>query len=263
MKRLIIITLSALILVSCSHTPTITQKAKCMGLFEYYSLEDIPEDELIVYEKWGNLCINYDLSWMDCCSEKGIIPVLEISGDTLFVTDSITCSCEDGAYYEMQYKIHHLPYGKYVLVYGFRNDKEIQDYLKKCPNFDYFHATDIEFKRNMKPISVISKSDDDFVVDTTITWVRVDERPKFPDGAEALHKYIDSHRMSVDTTSLQSTILGFVVERDGSISEIEVALSCGIEELDKDAISIVENMPKWEPGKVRGIPVRAKHAIKL
>lgn len=263
MKRIFItiITLSALILMSCSNVPTITLKAKYLGIIYF---EELPEDELIVYEKWGNLCINYDLSWMYCCSEKDIIPVLEISGDTLFVTDSITCSCEDGAYYEMQYKIHHLPYGKYVLVYGFRNAKEMRKHQKECPNCKYFHPTEIEFKRNMESISIISDCDDEVVIDTSCVYSVVDSMPEFPNGSYAMFEYIDSHKMLVDSlTSTKRSVIQFIVERDGNLSNIEVVRSCGIEELDKDAVSVVANMPKWKPGKHGGTPVRMQYIIPI
>ena len=264
MKRVLftIITLSALILTSCSNSPTITLKAKCLGVIYF---EELPDDALIVYEKWGNLCIYYNLDWKYCCSERDIKPVMEISGDTLFIMDSITCSCDEEAYYELQYKIHHLPYGKYVLIYGFRNSMDLQKQLKEYPNCRYFHPTEIEFKPDMKPIGIISDSCENwYVVDSTIVWVAVESMPEFPKGTSAMHDYIDSHKMLVN--SLNPTlrpIVQFVVERDGSLSNIKVVRSSGIEKLDKDAVSVVANMPKWKPGKHRGVPVRVQYIIPI
>ena len=264
MKRffITIITLSSLILVSCSNTPTITLKTKYVGVIFF---EEDPDDELIVYEKWGNLCIDYNLDCKYCCSERDVKPIMEISGDTLFVMDSITCSCDEWAYYELKYKIHHLPYGKYILIYGFRNSQDLQKHLKEYPNCRYFHPTEIEFKPNMKPIGIISGSCENwYVVDSTIVWAVVESMPEFPNGTSAMNDYIDSHKMLVD--SLNSTlrpIVQFVVEQDGSLSNIEVVRSSGIEVLDKDAASVVANMPKWKPGKHRGIPVRVKYTIPI
>ena len=253
MKRLFII-LSTLIFVSCSNTPTITLKATYLGPIEWDCLEDMPENELIVREKLGNLCIDYNYAWRYYCSERDIKPVLDIFGDTLFVKELITCSCDEGAYFELQYKIHHLPYGKYVLIYECDSD---------------FPATEIDYQPNMQPITIPERPNKclygkDSETDTTLVWYVVEKMPEFPGGTEALFKYIETNTMTIDSlNSTKRPIVQFAVERDGSLSNIEVVRSCGIEELDKDAISVVENMPKWKPGKVRGIPVRVKYTIPI
>lgn len=248
------IALATLMLASCSNTPKITLKATYRGIFFYYALEEIPEDELIVREKWGKLCIDRNHAWLYCCSEKDITPVLEIAGDTLFVTDSITCiNEEEGAEYMLQYKIHHLPYGKYVLIYSSQDED--------------FPATEINYQPDMQPLVIPDQrgaylNEEPMTIDTSMIFVVVESMPEFPDGANAMVSYIDSHKMAVDTlTSRKRPILQFVVERDGSLSNIEVIRSCGNEGLDRDAVSVVANMPKWTPGKQRGIPVRVKYII--
>ena len=245
------ITLAALMLASCSNTPKITLKATYIGHIFYYAPEEIPEDELIVQEKLGKLYIDRNQAWLYCCCEKDIIPTLEIAGDTLFVTDTITCvNNNEGAEYMLQYNIHHLPYGKYVLIYS-SQDK-------------VFPAAEIHYQPNMQPLVISDQRRAclPLTIDTSSVFSVVESIPEFPNGANAMFSYINSHKMAVVTlTSMKRPILQFVVERDGSLSNIEVVRSCEIEELDKDAVSVIANMPKWNPGKRRGIPVRVKYIV--
>ena len=50
-------------------------------------------------------------------------------------------------------------------------------------------------------------------------------------------------------------IVRFVIERDGSISEVTVVRGVH-EELDREAVRVVKSMPKWQPGKNNGQAVR-------
>ena len=55
-------------------------------------------------------------------------------------------------------------------------------------------------------------------------------------------------------------MLQFVVERDGSITDIKVVKSVD-PYLDKEALRVVKTMPKWKPGKQRGKPVRCRFTL--
>ena len=52
----------------------------------------------------------------------------------------------------------------------------------------------------------------------------------------------------------------FVVERDGSISDVKVIKSVD-PSLDKEAVRVVKSMPKWNPGKQNGAAVRVKFTL--
>lgn len=55
-------------------------------------------------------------------------------------------------------------------------------------------------------------------------------------------------------------ICAFVVNRDGSIVDAEVLR--GVDpSLDKEALRVINAMPKWKPGKQRGKPVRVKYTV--
>lgn len=52
----------------------------------------------------------------------------------------------------------------------------------------------------------------------------------------------------------------FVVERDGSISNVKVAKSVD-PSLDKEAVRVIKTMPRWTPGKQKGEAVRVKYTV--
>jgi protein TonB len=57
-------------------------------------------------------------------------------------------------------------------------------------------------------------------------------------------------------------VVQFVVEKDGSISEVEVIKKVN-EHLDAEAVRVVNAMPKWKPGKQKGETVRVKYTLPI
>lgn len=55
-------------------------------------------------------------------------------------------------------------------------------------------------------------------------------------------------------------ICTFVVERDGTISDVKVTKSVD-PSLDKEAVRVLKSMPKWKPGKQKGENVRVKYTV--
>ena len=55
-------------------------------------------------------------------------------------------------------------------------------------------------------------------------------------------------------------ICTFVVERDGSVSDIRIAKSVD-PSLDKEAVRVVSAMPRWIPGRQNGQNVRVKYTL--
>jgi len=52
----------------------------------------------------------------------------------------------------------------------------------------------------------------------------------------------------------------FVVEKDGSISNVKIAKSVELS-IDREAARLVKNMPRWIPGMQNGTPVRVKYTV--
>ncbi len=87
-----------------------------------------------------------------------------------------------------------------------------------------------------------------------------DVQPAFPGGISALYSYINNSRRypaEAYRNGIQGRVLcSFVVNTDGSISHINVLK--GIDpSLDNEAIRIIEEMPKWNAGRIgeRAVPV--------
>ncbi len=57
-------------------------------------------------------------------------------------------------------------------------------------------------------------------------------------------------------------IVSFTVTEDGSLIDIEVMRSVA-PELDKEAVRVIKNMPKWEPGEFQGEPTRVKYNVPI
>ena len=101
--------------------------------------------------------------------------------------------------------------------------------------------------------------------DTTIYTI-VDEMPRFPGGDSAMVAYI-THNVHYPQTEKEKGIqgkvfVGFVVEKDGGISNVEVKRGIGAE-CDAEAIRAVKEMPNWEPGKQSGVLVRTPISFKI
>ena len=92
----------------------------------------------------------------------------------------------------------------------------------------------------------------------------VEEQPEFPGGMAKLMKYF-SDNVRYPVVAAENGIQGrvicqFTVWRDGSIRDI-VVLRGVDKSLDKEAVRLIENMPKWKPGKQRGKEVSCKFTV--
>ena len=98
-----------------------------------------------------------------------------------------------------------------------------------------------------------------------VVFVVVESMPEFPGGQQALFKYLGDnvkYPVIAQENGIQGHVIcQFVVNKDGSIVDIEVVRSGGDPSLDKEAIRVIKSMPKWKPGKQRGKPVRVKFTL--
>lgn len=92
----------------------------------------------------------------------------------------------------------------------------------------------------------------------------VEQMPSFPGGMGALMQYLSSHikyPVVAEENGIQGRVIcTFVVERNGSITDAKVARSVD-PSLDKEAIRVINSMPKWIPGKQNGSAVRVKYTL--
>jgi TonB family protein len=101
-------------------------------------------------------------------------------------------------------------------------------------------------------------------VDTGKRFVAVEQYPEFPGGIAKLIDYINSnlkYPKAAKKASLEGrVIVSFVVERDGSLTEIKVQKSLS-PETDAEAIRLITNSPKWVPGMQGGRAVRVMYSM--
>ena len=92
----------------------------------------------------------------------------------------------------------------------------------------------------------------------------VEQMPSFPGGMGALMQYLSSHikyPVVAEENGIQGRVIcTFVVERDGSITDVRIAKSVD-PSLDKEAMRVVSKMPRWIPGKQNGSAVRVKYTL--
>ena len=92
----------------------------------------------------------------------------------------------------------------------------------------------------------------------------VEVMPQFPGGQIAMLQYI-MRNIKYPEQAMKEGIQGrvavsFIVEKDGSISDVKPILSVH-PLLNKEAVRVVESMPKWTPGKQNGKPVRVRFNV--
>ena len=100
--------------------------------------------------------------------------------------------------------------------------------------------------------------------DEVFKVVEVD--PEFPGGEEALYKYLAEnikYPIMAKNNKVEGRVyITFVIEKDGTVSDAKVLRSVN-EELDAEALRVINAMPKWKPGTQRGVPVRVQYNIPI
>lgn len=92
----------------------------------------------------------------------------------------------------------------------------------------------------------------------------VEEMPQFPGGETKLIEYIAKNikypQVARETGIQGRVFVGFVVEPDGSISNVKLLRGIG-GGCDEEAVRVIKSMPRWKSGKHRGKAVRVSYQI--
>lgn len=93
---------------------------------------------------------------------------------------------------------------------------------------------------------------------------KVETMPSFPGGDKAFLKYISENvefTRQAKAIGVSGTVfVQFVIDVDGSLTEVKVLKGVGAG-LDEEVIRVVENAPKWSPGKQRGRAVKFRMVL--
>jgi len=108
-----------------------------------------------------------------------------------------------------------------------------------------------------KPIAVQEEQE---VAEAEIFTV-VEEAPSFPGGDAARIRFLQEnikYPQIARESSIQGTVyVTFVVEKSGQVTDVRVLRGIG-GGCDEEAVRVIKAMPKWNPGKQRGKPVRVQ-----
>lgn len=92
----------------------------------------------------------------------------------------------------------------------------------------------------------------------------VEQMPEFPGGMPAMIEFLQTNLKYPSDAKKQNVggrvLVMFVVETDGSISNVRLAKKV-FPSLDAEAVRVVKAMPKWNPGKEKGKPVRVNFSL--
>ncbi len=133
---------------------------------------------------------------------------------------------------------------------------------------DDVEVEDIEINAEVDQQEVIEEyvpveAEEEEVVEQEIFQI-VEEMPSFPGGEAKLMEYVAKNikypQIARETGIQGRVFVGFVVEPDGSISNVKLLRGIG-GGCDEEAMRVIKSLPKWKPGKQRGKAVRVSYQI--
>ena len=139
---------------------------------------------------------------------------------------------------------------------------DIQDNEAEVETTDFNSEDDADARVEIQaPIAPPEEEEEEQVI-----HIRVEKMPEFPGGQEALNRFLVrniKYPLLAQENGIQGRVVcQFVVNSDGSIVDISVVR--GVEEsLDKEAIRVIQSMPKWTPGRQGGKSVRVKYTLPI
>ena len=139
---------------------------------------------------------------------------------------------------------------------------DIQDNEAEVETTDFNSEDDEDARVEIQaPIAPPEEEEEEQVI-----HIRVEKMPEFPGGQDALNRFLVrniKYPLLAQENGIQGRVVcQFVVNSDGSIVDISVVR--GVEEsLDKEAIRVIQSMPKWTPGRQGGKSVRVKYTLPI
>lgn len=118
-------------------------------------------------------------------------------------------------------------------------------------------------------LSSCEKDDDDIDDPEPVTEIvdeTVDQMASYPGGIPALMDFLNENIKYPEQAEREGiegrVVAGFIVERDGSVSNIEILKSVH-PLLDAEVVRVMSLMPNWIPGRQNGQPVRVKYSLPI
>ena len=91
----------------------------------------------------------------------------------------------------------------------------------------------------------------------------IEVKPDFPRGNEKFYSYVGKNYQVPEEEGLKGKVfVSFVVEKDGSLTDIKVIRDIGYG-TGKEAIRVLKNCPRWNPGEQNGKKVRVLYSLPI
>lgn len=91
----------------------------------------------------------------------------------------------------------------------------------------------------------------------------IEVKPDFPGGMEKFYKFVGKNYQVPEEEGLKGKVfVSFVVEKDGSLTEIKVIRDIGYG-TGKEAVRVLKACPKWNPGEQNGKKVRVLYSLPI
>jgi len=91
----------------------------------------------------------------------------------------------------------------------------------------------------------------------------IEIRPEAKGGIMGFYKYIMNNFRAPEKEGINGSVISaFIIETDGSVSNVKVIKSLGFG-ADEEAIRVISAYKDWSPGILRGVPVKVKYSIPI
>ncbi|MBR4266278.1 MAG: energy transducer TonB [Bacteroidales bacterium] len=133
--------------------------------------------------------------------------------------------------------------------------------VEDAPTIQEEDVEKVDFSAPIEEVEVVEEEPEEPQV-----FFIVEDMPEFPGGELALRKYIAENvrypEMAKENDIQGTVYVRFVVDEQGKVTNVEVMR--GVDPLlDKEAIRVVQSLPKWKPGKQRGKAVKVSHSVPI
>lgn len=147
-----------------------------------------------------------------------------------------------------------------------KTQEETRDDNRAIGAVDVSDGVDDFTKQTVKEeVVIVEKKPEPKPVDDVIyNTANVQQQPEFPGGQEAMYKWIGEHLQypaaAAEEGASGKVTIEFVVSKTGAIENAKV-IRGRHPALDKEALRVVKAMPKWNPGRNNGQPVKVTYIL--
>ena len=203
-----------------------------------------------IYDDFGNplnltdtIIYNEDGSYVQFNTTEALDP---ISGEMRNKT-TVTCYNADGtSSQDIQFHISAME------THGDTTMYHVDPFTLSTDNFKLKILTTED-----NPVQILEKDNDS-------VYQIVEKMPQYTGGESAMMKYVSENikypEKAKDDGIQGRVFISFVVEKDGSVSNVKVVRGIG-GGCDEEAARVIAGMPKWQPGMQKGKPVRVNYMM--